>query len=92
MKSVNLSKITNYLTGLGVLIWLSAFFLDNWIRSWFFPSSWASVATIFVLPVLGALILMLSFYSKKLGTGLVAILFILAFPLTFGLGYFIFGP
>ncbi|WP_449458289.1 hypothetical protein [Streptococcus suis] len=92
MKQVNMSKIINYLTILGLLILLSAFFLDNWIRDWFFPSSWGSVATMLILPLLGALILILSIYYKKLWTGLISIFLIISFPLIFGIGYFIFGP
>lgn len=92
MKKVNISKVTNYLTILGLLILLSAFFLDNWIRDWFFPSSWGNVATMMILPLLGALILILSIYYKKLWTGITSILFIVSFPLFFGLGYFLFGP
>ena len=48
MKQVNMSKIINYLTILGLLILLSAFFLDNWIRDWLFPSSWGNVATMLI--------------------------------------------
>ena len=40
MEQVNMSKIINYLTILGLLILLSVFFLDNWIRDWLFLSSW----------------------------------------------------
>ncbi|HFR3485971.1 TPA: hypothetical protein ACHU93_001060, partial [Streptococcus suis] len=61
MKQVNMSKIINYLTILGLLILLSAFF----------PSSWGNVATMLILPLLGALILILSIYYKKLWTGLI---------------------
>ncbi|HFI0234950.1 TPA: hypothetical protein ACGO7R_000855 [Streptococcus suis] len=92
MKKVNMSKVTDYLTILGLLILLSAFFLDNWIRDWFFPSSWGSVSTMMILPFLGALILILSLYYKKLWTGITSILLIISFPLFFGLGYFLFGP
>ena len=92
MKSINLSKLTSYLTYLGLLIWLSAFFLDQWIRDWFFPSSWGSVATMMMLPLLGALVLILSIYCKKLWTGLISICFITSFPLTMFFGYLIFGP
>ncbi|HFI0401856.1 TPA: hypothetical protein ACGOWV_000048 [Streptococcus suis] len=92
MKNVNMSKVTNYLTILGLLILLSAFFLDNWIRDWFFPSSWGNVATMMILPLLGALILILSIYYKKLWTGITSILLIISFPLIFGLGYVFFGP
>ncbi|HEL1912284.1 MULTISPECIES: hypothetical protein [Streptococcus] len=92
MKQVNMSKIINYLTILGLLILLSAFFLDNLIRDWFFPSSWGNVATMLILPLLGALILILSIYYKKLWTGLISIFLIISFPLIFGIGYFIFGP
>ncbi|HFI0041134.1 TPA: hypothetical protein ACGOTH_001612 [Streptococcus suis] len=92
MKQVNMSKVTNYLTILGFLILLSAFFLDNWIRDWFFPSSWGNVATMMILPLLGALILILSIYYKKLWTGLISIFLMISFPLIFGIGYFIFGP
>ncbi|HEM2810043.1 TPA: hypothetical protein U0616_001855 [Streptococcus suis] len=92
MKKVNMSQVTNYLTILGLLILLSAFFLDNWIRDWFFPSSWGNVATMLILPLLGALILILSIYYKKLWTGLISIFLMISFPLIFGIGYFIFGP
>ncbi|MGU7860417.1 hypothetical protein ACS6YO_03820 [Streptococcus suis] len=92
MKQVNMSKIINYLTILGLLILLSAFFLDNWIRDWFFSSSWGNVATMLILPLLGALILILSIYYKKLWTGLISIFLMISFPLIFGIGYFIFGP
>lgn len=92
MKNVNMSKVTNYLTILGLLILLSAFFLDYWIRDWFFPSSWGSVSTMMILPLLGALILILSIYYKKLWTGITSILLIISFPLIFGLGYVFFGP
>ncbi|NQQ32127.1 hypothetical protein HO875_00945 [Streptococcus suis] len=92
MKQVNMSKIINYLTILGLLILLSAFFLDNWIRDCFFPSSWGNVATMLILPLLGTLILILSIYYKKLWTGLISIFLIISFPLIFGIGYFIFGP
>ncbi|HEM3726265.1 TPA: hypothetical protein U1D16_001678 [Streptococcus suis] len=92
MKQVNISKLIDYLTIVGLLILLSAFFLDNWIRDCFFPSSWGSVATMMILPVFGALVLMLSIYYKKLWTGIISILFIVSFPLFFGLGYFLFGP
>ncbi|HEM3200769.1 membrane protein [Streptococcus suis] len=92
MKQVNMSKIINYLTILGLLILLSAFFLDNWIRDWFFPSSLGNVATMLILPLLGALILILSIYYKKLWTGLISIFLMISFPLIFGIGYFIFGP
>ena len=64
MKQVNMSKIINYLTILGLLILLSAFFLDNWIRDWLFLSSWGNVATMLILPLLGTLILILSIYYK----------------------------
>ncbi|WP_105210432.1 hypothetical protein [Streptococcus suis] len=92
MKQVNISKLIDYLTLVGLLILLSAFFLDNWIRDWFFPSSWGNVATMMILPLLGALILMLSIYYKKLWTGIISILLIISFPLIFGLGYVFFGP
>ncbi|HEM3599257.1 TPA: hypothetical protein U1C06_001090 [Streptococcus suis] len=92
MKQVNMSKIINYLTILGLLILLSAFFLDNWFRDWFFPSSWGNVATMLILPLLGTLILILSIYYKKLWTGLISIFLMISFPLIFGIGYFIFGP
>ncbi|WP_024413162.1 hypothetical protein [Streptococcus suis] len=92
MKQVNMSKIINYLTILGLLILLSAFFLDNWIRDWFFPSSWGNVTTMLILPLLGALILILSIYYKKLWTGLISIFLMISFPLIFGIGYFIFVP
>lgn len=92
MKQVNMSKVTNYLTILSLLILLSAFFLDNWIRDWFFPSSWGNVATMLILPILGTLILILSIYYKKLWTGLISIFLMISFPLIFGIGYFIFGP
>ncbi|HFI0143369.1 TPA: hypothetical protein ACGPBJ_000114 [Streptococcus suis] len=92
MKQVNISKLIDYLTIVGLLILLSAFFLDNWIRDWFFPSSWGNVATMMILPLLGALILILSIYYKKLWTGITSILLIISFPLIFGLGHFIFGP
>ncbi|HEM2694881.1 MULTISPECIES: hypothetical protein [Streptococcus] len=92
MKQVNMSKIINYLTILGLLILLSAFFLDNWIRDWFFPSSWGNVTTMLILPLLGTLILILSIYYKKLWTGLISIFLMISFPLIFGIGYFIFGP
>ncbi|HGA1492668.1 TPA: hypothetical protein ACIRLD_002052, partial [Streptococcus suis] len=62
------------------------------IRDWFFPSSWGNVATMLILPLLGALILILSIYYKKLWTGLISIFLIISFPLIFGIGYFIFGP
>ena len=64
MEQVNMSKIINYLTILGLLILLSVFFLDNWIRDWLFPSSWGNVATMLILPLLGTLILILSIYYK----------------------------
>ena len=48
MKQVNMSKIINYLTILGLFILLSVFFLDNWIRDWLFPSSWGNVATMLI--------------------------------------------
>lgn len=48
MEQVNMSKIINYLTILGLLILLSAFFLDNWIRDWLFLSSWGNVATMLI--------------------------------------------
>lgn len=92
MKQVNMSKIINYLTILGLLILLSAFFLDNWIRDWLFPYSWGNVATMLILPLLGTLILILSIYYKKLWTDLISIFLIMSFPLIFGIGYFIFGP
>ncbi len=92
MKQVNMTKLINYLTILGILILLSAFFLDNWIRDWFFPSSWGNVAIMLILPLLGTLILILSIYYKKLWTGLISIFLIISFPLIFGIGYFIFGP
>lgn len=92
MKQVNMSKIINYLTILGLLILLSVFFLDNWIRDWLFPYSWGNVATMLILPLLGTVILILSIYYKKLWTGLISIFLIISFPLIFGIGYFIFGP
>ena len=92
MKQVNMSKIINYLTILGLFILLSVFFLDNWIRDWLFPYSWGNVATMLILPLLGTLILILSIYYKKLWTGLISIFLIISFPLIFGIGYFIFGP
>ena len=64
MKQVNMSKIINYLTILGLLILLSVFFLDNWIRDWLFLSSWGNVANMLILPLLGTLILILSIYYK----------------------------
>lgn len=64
MKQVNMSKIINYLTILGLLILLSAFFLYNWIRDWLFLSSRGNVATMLILPLLGTLILILSNYYK----------------------------
>ena len=45
MKQVNMSKIINYLTILGLLILLSAFFFFFWIRDWLFLSSWGNVAS-----------------------------------------------
>ena len=45
MKQVNMSKIINYLTILGLLILLSAFFLYNRIRDFLFLSSRGNVAT-----------------------------------------------
>lgn len=92
MKQVNMSKIINYLTILGLLILLSAFFLDKWIRDWLFLSSWGNVATMLILPLLVTVILILSIYYKKLWTGLISIFLIISFPLIFGIGYFIFGP
>ncbi len=92
MKTINLSKLTTYLTYLGLLIWLSAFFLDQWIRDWFFPSSWGSIATMMILPLLGVVVLMLSIYCKKRWTGLISICFITSFLLTMLFGYLIFGP
>ena len=92
MKQVNMSKIINYLTILGLLILLSAFFLDNWIRDWLFMSSWGNVATMLFLSLLGTLILILYIYYKKLWTDLISIFLIMSFPLIFGIGYFIFGP
>ena len=64
MEQVNMSKIINYLTILGLLILLYVFFLDNWIRDWLFLSSWGNVATMLILPLLGTLILILSIYYK----------------------------
>ena len=92
MEQVNMSKIINYLTILGLFILLSVFFLDNWIRDWLFPYSWGNVATMLILPLLGTVILILSIYYKKLWTGLISIFLIISFPLLFGIGYFIFGP
>ncbi|WP_155961996.1 hypothetical protein [Streptococcus ruminantium] len=92
MKQLNISKIIDYLTILGLLVLLSTFFVDYWIRDWFFPSSWGFVATMLILPLLGTLILILSIYYKKLWTGLISIFLIISFPLIFGLGYLIFGP
>ncbi|HFI0315305.1 TPA: hypothetical protein ACGOUY_001789 [Streptococcus suis] len=92
MKQVNMSKIINYLTILGLLILLSAFFLDNWIRDWLFMSSWGNVATMLILPLLGTVILILSIYYKKLLTDLISIFLIMSFPLIFGIDYYIFGP
>ncbi|HFI0812261.1 TPA: hypothetical protein ACGO1J_000843 [Streptococcus suis] len=92
MKQVNMSKIINYLTILGLLILLSAFFLDNWIRDWLFMSSWGNVATMLILPLLGTVILILSIYYKKLWTDLISIFLIMSFPLIFGIDYYIFGP
>ena len=92
MEQVNMSKIINYLTILGLLLLLSVFFLDNWIRDWLFPYSWGNVATMLILPLLGTVILILSIYYKKLWTGLFSISLIISFPLIFGIGYFIFGP
>ena len=92
MKQVNMSKIINYLTILGLLILLSAFFLDNWIRDWLFMSSWGKVATMLILPLLGTVILILSIYYKKLLTDLISIFLIMSFPLIFGIDYYIFGP
>ena len=92
MEQVNMSKIINYLTILGLLILLSVFFLDNWIRDWLFPYSWGNVATMLILPLLGTVILILSIYYKKLWTDLISISLIMSFPLIFGIGYFIFGP
>ena len=92
MEQVNMSKIINYLTILGLLILLSVFFLDNWIRDWLFPYSWGNVATMLILPLLGTLILILSIYYKKLWTGLFSIFLIMSFPLIFGIDYYIFGP
>lgn len=92
MEQVNMSKIINYLTILGLLILLSVFFLDNWIRDWLFPYSWGNVATMLILPLLGTVILILSIYYKKLWTDLISIFLIMSFPLIFGIGYFIFGP
>ena len=92
MEQVNMSKIINYLTILGLFILLSVFFLDNWIRDWLFPYSWGNVATMLILPLLGTVILILSIYYKKLWTDLISIFLIMSFPLIFGIGYFIFGP
>ena len=92
MEQVNMSKIINYLTILGLFILLSVFFLDNWIRDWLFPYSWGNVATMLILPLLGTVILILSIYYKILWTGLISIFLIISFPLIFGIGYFIFGP
>ncbi|HEM6260785.1 TPA: hypothetical protein U2D50_000500 [Streptococcus suis] len=92
MKQVSIPKLIDYLTIVGLLILLSAFFLDYWIRDWFFPSSWGNVATMMILPLLGSLILILSIYYKKPWTGITSILLIISFPLIFGLGYVFFGP
>lgn len=92
MKQVSMPKLIDYLTIVGLLILLSAFFLDYWIRDWFFPSSWGNVATMMILPIFGALILILSIYYKKLWTGIISILLIISFPLFFGLGYIFLGP
>ena len=81
MEQVNMSKIINYLTILGLFILLSVFFLDNWIRDWLFPYSWGNVATMLILPLLGTVILILSIYYKKLWTGLISISLIISFPL-----------
>lgn len=85
MNMQRFSHITNYLAFIGISLWLSIFTLGNWIEDWNFT------VTIFILPLLGFLTLVLSFYFKKLWTGLISILFILSFPLVFGLGYFFFG-
>lgn len=37
MEQVNMSKIINYLTILGLFILLSVFFLDNWIQRLVIP-------------------------------------------------------
>lgn len=92
MKSINISKIIDCLTIIGGLIWFSTFFPDNWIRDWFYPSSWGPTATMMILPLLGALVLILSIYCKKLWTGLISICFITAFPLTMFFGYLFLGP
>ncbi len=92
MKQFTISKLIDYTSILGIIIWFSAFFLDNWIRDWFFPSSWGSTATMLILPALGTFILIVSIYYKKLWTGLLGIFFIISFPLTFGLAYLILGP
>lgn len=89
MKTLHLPKVTNYLTVFGMVIWLSAFVPVRWSQTQLY---WGAIATIRILPVLGVVILLLSICYQKLWTGLVSILFIIAFLLSFGLGYFLFGP
>ena len=47
---------------------------------------------IVVLPLMGLVLFALSFYQRALWTGLLSLLFILSFFLTFGLGSFFVEP
>lgn len=76
------SRLTTYAAYLGIGLWLLAFT----------PLQWAMEITIMILPPLGIVIFLSSIYYKKLWTGLLALSFIAAFPLMFGLGHFFFGP
>lgn len=92
MKKWNLHQVSHFLLIAGILFWLSGFFLDNWIRHWFFPSSWGSVVVFYILPPIGLVTLILSFFTKKVWQAALSIAFILSFFITMFVGYFLFGP
>ncbi|MTB64627.1 hypothetical protein GGG87_06425 [Streptococcus sp. zg-86] len=79
-----------YLIYTGFVIWLSAFLPIP--REWFWLTSWAAYATIFIVPTIGLVSLLLSIFYRKWWWMLVSILLIFSFPISYGLGYFLFGP
>ncbi|MER0123309.1 hypothetical protein ABPH35_06550 [Streptococcus sp. ZJ93] len=84
----------HYLIYLGLIIWGSAFLPIP--REWFWPVSWAAYATAFIVPTIGLVSLLLSIFYRKwwwvlISSSLILSL-ILSFPISFALGYTLFGP
>ena len=90
MKPSHLTTIRYGLAGLGLLLWGIPFFFSGWMTP--FLSLEPLTVLIVVLPLMGLVLFALSFYQRALWTGLLSLLFILSFFLTFGLGSFFVGP